>query len=163
MTIVSDATALILLSKAGLLEIFIEKNKITIPPSVFQEVLKGKEKGRIDAMQTEILVEQKKINVVTPSEKLRKKINTMLNLKKGELDVVSVAFQKKYSILSDDKKCLNSAKALKIEYMTSLDITIALWKKKIINKQKALESINKLEDFGWYSKELINNYLEVLK
>src|SRR3989344_4470072 len=152
MTIVSDATALILLSKAGLLEIFAERNKIIMPVSVFQEVMDGKGKGRLDAMQTEILVEQKKIKVVNPSEKLRNRINKTLNLKKGELDVVSIAFQKKYSILADDKKCLNAAKALKLDYMTSLDIIIALWKKNEINRQKALESINKLEDFGWHSK-----------
>ena len=77
MTIIADATALILLAKITLLETFIDRNKVIIPETVLKEVLKGKEKNRIDSMLLEKLSNERKLNIQTPSEQ------TKINIKKS--------------------------------------------------------------------------------
>ena len=65
--------------------------------------------------------------------------------------------------MSDDKKCLNAAKALGINFITSLDVVTAMYKKHIITKEKALRCIEGLEEYGWYAKDLIKKYREAIK
>ena len=47
--------------------------------------------------------------------------------------------------------------------MISLDVVIALYKKGVITKEKALKSIEELEEYGWYAKDLIKSYREEVK
>ena len=93
----------------------------------------------------------------------KSKIEKLFNLKRGELEVISLAFGKKDTILTDDKKCLNAAKALKINFINSLDVIVALYRNGAISRARALESIDVLEEYGWYAKNLIKNYREALK
>ncbi len=163
MTIVSDATAIILLSKAGILELFAGHNRVVIPNSVYLEVIKGKEKGRLDAMQAEKLVQDKRLKIMPVHRSTRTYIEGLLNLKKGELDTVALAYKDGFVVLSDDKKCINAAKALGLPFMNSLDAVVAMWKNKVMNSKKAMGCINSLEDFGWYSKELIKTRKEMIR
>jgi len=163
MAIISDATSLILLAKIRLLNIFTERNKIIIPEKVYEEVIKGKEKGREDSMVVELLVEEKKLDIQKPDVRIKNNIEKLLNLKEGELEVVSLAYKTKHTILTDDKKCLNAAKSLNIKFITSLDAVTVLYLKKLINKKKTLENIDKLEEYGWYSKNLIKTYRGKIK
>ncbi len=163
MTIISDATSLILLAKAGLLEFFAERNKVDIPELVYQEVQRGKDKGREDSLLVERLVEEKKLRIVAADKIAKNKIEQTFNLKGGELEVISLAFRKNNTILTDDKKCINAAKALKIDFIISLDVIIALYRKKAISKERALSAVDSLEEYGWYSKELVKSYRGELK
>ena len=163
MTIISDATALILLSKANILEIFVNRNDAVIPEKVYEEVIKGREKGRTDSILVERLVNGNKLAVKTPKESTKETIRKLTGLKYGELDVISLAYITGDTILSDDKKCINSAKALNIDFITSLDVIIVLYKKKAIDKEKAIECIEILDEYGWYSEDLIKKYKEILK
>lgn len=163
MTIISDASSLILLARAGLLEVLAKKNRINLPKLVYEEVIKGKEKGREDSMIIEKLVAERRLNIVTANKSLKNKISKMLNLKGGELEVVSFALGKNYIILTDDKKCLNAAKALKIDFINSLDVIAVLCKRGEISKKKAFECVEMLEEYGWYKKELIKIYKEAIK
>ena len=163
MTIIADATALILLAKVSVLETFADRNKIIVPKIVYEEVVRGKETGRNDGILAEKLIQEKKLTLKIPNNSIKNKIGKLFNLKAGELEVISLAYKTKHIILSDDKKCLNAAKALEIEFITSLDVIISLYKKKVITKEKALECINGLEDYGWYAKDLIRLYREAIK
>lgn len=163
MTIASDATAVILLSKAGVLELFASTNRIVISDGVYLEVIKGKEKGRFDAMLTEKLVQGKKLKIMPVHKSTRSYIEGLLNLKKGELDTVALAYENGFVVLSDDKKCINASKVLGLPFMNSLDVVVAMWKNKAINSKKALDCVNSLEDFGWYSKELIKTRKEMIR
>ena len=69
MTTVADASSIILLSKIGLLKTATNELGIVIPKRVYDEALAGKEKGRLDAIETEKLASDKKITVVEPGEK----------------------------------------------------------------------------------------------
>src|SRR3989344_1521965 len=152
MTIISDATAFILLSKATVLEIFANRNIVVTSPIVYEEVARGKEKGRFDSLLVEKLVNEKKIKLRDPDKSSNEKIQKLFDLRLGELDVVSLAHNTDDTILSDDKKCLNVAKTLGIPFITSLDVILVLYKKRAIKKEKAIESIDKLEEYGWYSR-----------
>ena len=163
MTIISDATSLILLAKAGLLELLTNRNKVIVPKLVYEEVVKGKIKGRADSMLVEKLVAEKKLSVMSVNKSIKNKIEKMFNLKGGELEVVSLALGKTCAIITDDKKCLNAAKALKIDFITSLDVIAVFNKKGIIKKEGALECIGILEEYGWYAKDLIKSYKEAIK
>lgn len=163
MTIISDSTALILLAKASVLEIFANRNIVIIPEAVYKEVIKGKETGRSDSILTERLVHEGKLRLKKPDDSTRKSIQRLFNLKGGELDVIALAHKTHDTILTDDKKCLNAAKALGIGFITSLDIITVLYKKGIVSKEKAKGCISKLEEYGWYTRELIKKYMEAIK
>ena len=163
MTIISDATSLILLAKAELLELFVNRNKVIVPKLVYGEVAKGKDKGRADSMLVEKLVNEKKLSIVTAHKARKNKIEKAFNLRGGELEVISFALGKNDVILTDDKKCLNAAKALNMNFINSLDVTIALHKNGAISKEKAMECVDILEEYGWYAKDMIKRYREVLK
>lgn len=163
MTIIADAASLILLSKISILETFANRNDVVASELVYKEVIKGREKGRMDSMLTEKLVQENKLKVKTPNNDMKTSIEKLFNLKFGELEVVSLAHKTKNTILSDDKKCINAAKALGINFITTLDVVVALHKQNAISKEKAMESIDKLENYGWYSRELIKIYRGKIK
>lgn len=160
MTIISDASSLILLAKVNMLETFVNRNDVSTSKVVYEEVVKGKEKGREDSMLVERLVQEDKLKLKAPSKSVKNKIENLFNLKKGELEVVSLAYKTKHTILTDDKKCINAAKALGIDFITSPDVVTTLHKKGAINKEKAIECIDKLEEYGWYTRDLIKGYRE---
>lgn len=163
MTIIADATALILLAKASVLETFLDRNDVVTSEVVYEEVAKGKEKGRADSMLVERLVKEHKLSLKNPVKSVKDKISKFFNIHKGELDVVSLAYKTNHTVLTDDKKCFNAAKALRIGFITSLDVVIALFKREAITKEKALECLNNLDEYGWYSKDLIKSYKEEAK
>ena len=163
MTIVSDATSLILLAKVGLLETFVTRNAVVMPPMVYGEVVKGKNKGRLDALLVERLVDEKKLSISIPDDETKAKIEKLFNVRGGELEVLALAFETKRTIVTDDKKCFNAAKALKLSFITSLDVVVALRRKNVISKQVALQCIESLDSYGWYTKGLIKTYEEALK
>ncbi len=163
MTIITDATSLILLAKVDLLEIFVDRNDVIVPRLAYEEVIKGKDKGREDSMLLERLVAEKKLLIVSPNKAMKNKIEKLFNLRGGELEVVTLAFGKKHTILTDDKKCLNAAKAMKIDFITSLDMVVAMYRKGAIGKETARECVNGLEEYGWYTKDLIKSYQEMIK
>lgn len=163
MTIIADSTALILLAKVSVLEAFIKRNDVITSNVVYEEVVKGKETGRSDSILVERLVDGRNLKVKSPNNSIKSNIQKLFNLKGGELEIVSLAYKTKNTILSDDKKCLNTAKALGINFITSLDVIVTLFKKKAINKEKALKCIEELEEYGWYAKDLIKTYREEIK
>lgn len=163
MTIVIDASSIILLAKITVLEKLTENNKLIIPEKVYIEVIKGKEKARHDAFLVERLVNENKLKIEKINEKEYEKIKKLFGLWAGEAEVLALSLKYKLPIITDDKKCLNVAKSINIKYMTSLDIVIALFKKSRINKQKALSSLESLEEYGWYKKDVIKFYKEKIK
>src|SRR3989344_7581379 len=160
MTLIADASSLILLAKAEILSALIEKNEIIIPEKVHEETARGKEKGMPDSFLIEKLIEENKIKVEKANEKTKGKVKEMFGLWAGEGEALSLAIEHNKPIITDDKKCINAAKAANISFMTSPDITIALFQKKQIDKKKAVFAIEKLEEAGWYKKEIIEIYKE---
>ena len=148
----SDSSSLILLAKSGLIEYVLEKNIITIPKSVYEETVnRGKLKGREDSY----IIEKSKIIIEDPKDKTKDRVEKICNLHLGERDVISLAIDKKLTVLCDDKKGRNACEVFGIETVTVLNILNNLYKTKKIDKKNALVILSKLQDYGWYKKELI--------
>ena len=158
MTIVADASSLILLSKIKLLEKLAERNRIIVPKKVYEKVAKGKEKGREDAFLVERMIREKKIMLRGANEKLKKDVEKTFNLHGGENEALAVALENKDTVLTDDKKCITAAGTLKLNFITSLDVVIAMYKKGRIDKKRAMQSLDELLEYGWYKRGLIEKY-----
>lgn len=162
MTLIADASSLVLLAKPNIITHLLKRNKVIIPVAVYEEVIKGKEKGRYDAFLIERLVREKKLTITKVNKKLKEKVRKLFGLYAGEGEVLTLALQNKFTVLTDDRKCLNAVKAANLKFITSLDVIFALFNKKVISKQKALESFNMLEEFGWYKKKVIEKYRRLI-
>ena len=163
MTIIADASSLILLAKITILERLLEKNDIIIPEKVYIEIIKGKEKGRFDALIIEKLVQDKKIKIEKVDKEMFEKIWKLFGLWAGEGEAFVLALKNKFPILTDDRKCINASKSANIPFITSPVIIVALFNKKSINKNKAEKSLELLEEYGWYNKNIIKFYKEKIK
>lgn len=154
--LVSDSSSLILLIKSDLTNYVLEKNIIIIPNSVYEEtVIKGKLKGFEDSYTIENYIQQSKIKVMEPKDVTKHKVEALCNLHLGERDVISLAIDKKLMVLCDDKKGRNACEVFKLETFTVLNILNILFEEKKIGKKIALDALSKLEDCGWYKKQLI--------
>lgn len=156
--VVSDSSSLILLTKARVINEFLEKRKIYITPIVEKEAVeRGKEKGKKDAFQLEKLEEQGKIQVKKPNKGDTEEIQRLFSLHKGEKESVALAKQLKTALLCDDKKAFNACEVMNIPHTTALNILTAMHRNNQITKEKARKSLEKLKRFGWYEEKLIKN------
>ncbi|MFO7966398.1 MAG: hypothetical protein R6U44_02235 [Archaeoglobaceae archaeon] len=119
-------------------------------------MIKGKEKGAADAYELEKLIQEGKILLRDVSSKDIQKIESIYNIKAGERDMLALAQSLEISnLLTDDKKAINVCKALNFRFTTALDVLVQLRKVGIIDLEKADDALNKLDEFGWYSRTLI--------
>ena len=117
----------------------------------------------LDALLVERLVDEKKLSISVPDNETKARIEKLFNVHGGELEVLAVALATKRTIVTDDKKCSNAAKALKLSFITSLDVVVALYRKGVISKQEALQFVENLDSYGWYANDLIKTYKEAVK
>ena len=163
MTYIADASSIILLSKVGLLQKLAEKSEIIVPQKVYQEVSVGKSRGRSDALEFEQLVSENKIKVVAVAPGEKEKIESVLGIFAGENEVVAYARTGNAVVLTDDKKCINAAKSMQLEFITTLDIIVDLQKRGIITAEKGLNCLERLETYGWYKHGIIDAYRRLIK
>ena len=141
---ISNSTPLILLSKINQLTILKKVfNKITIPEGVKDEVLIENKPGYIIIKNA---IEEGWIKV----EKIKYKLD--INLGKGETEAISISKEKKETLILDDAYAIKAAKSYNINTIRTTTIIFIALKKKIINKEKAIELLNKLIEEGYYIK-----------
>ena len=153
--VISDSSTLILLSKSKLLLKLVQFVKIYIPKIIYNEVLKGKEKNYKDAFEIENLVNQQKIIISEPSQKIVNEINALYVMDTGELYAIALAKELNKIILIDDRKGINACNNLNLQLYTSLSLLQLMFEQKIISKPEAEESLNLLEINGRYNKQKI--------
>lgn len=161
MIIISDSSSLILLEKSELLDKLTKETKITIPNKVYEEVVKeGLNKNYIDAININNQIKNKKIII----KKVTKKKEFPITLGEGEKEALELYYQENAkAVIVDDKKALNVCKAMSIKYATVHKILMDLLKKKKINQQQALKSLNILSREGRYSNDIILHYYDQIK
>jgi predicted nucleic acid-binding protein len=79
-----------------------------------------------------------------------------LNLHYGERDAIALTIElsERYTFC-DDKKAINACKVWGLKFITALDILLAMYKRGVILKGEANTYLDKLEEFGWYDRKLI--------
>ena len=165
MKIAVDSCSIIQLAKATILETLSVKYNLFITEKVYKEILKGKDKKFIDALLTERLVKEKKIKISkVMNNNLTKKIMQDFNLGIGEAETLTLVMEKQCeAIITDNKQGRKSAIIYGLNLVGSIDVVSALYKLNLIDKDKAVEGLKRLREFGWFQDYLIDNALEGVK
>lgn len=155
MEFVFDASTLILLAKIEILRVVINNFKVTIPETVMKECT-GKEID--DARLIKALIDSGMILVTKPSNqknvaKIRKDFKTHI----GEAEAISLAFEKKYSIATDDLLAIKACKVLNIPFTTSIHLLINLTEKGKLDRKTALLKLERLSLFARYNQRIIDD------
>lgn len=139
---ISDATALICLGKINELGLLKKLyGVVAIPSAVKKEVL-VKDKDGYSSIYNAI--KSGWIKIADP-----KKI-TKLGLGAGEDAAISLAIERKDSIILDDAFAIKAAKALNIPIVRTTTVIFMALKNKIITKAQALKILNQLIESGYY-------------
>ena len=139
---ISDATALICLSKINKLDLLKKVyTLIIIPSSVKAEVLVEGKEGYLGICNA---VKGGWIKVIDHKRGID------LGLGAGENQAISLAIERKDSIILDDAFAIKAAKAFNVPMARTTTVIFAAYRKKFITKAQALETLNKLIDEGYY-------------
>ncbi len=161
--IVGDASSLILLAKANVLDDLLELTDIIIPTIVYDEIMKGKEKNKQDAYIIEKFLNQNKIRIINPMQENVTKIKTICNLDMGELFAITLARETNLGILIDDKKGMLVCNQIGIKIHTALLILNELAVNKHISKNQIEFAFEILIREGRYKEKEINFILNNIK
>ena len=159
--IVKDSMVLIHLAKITLLEKSCKYFKKTIVPKrVFDEVTKCREKNFVDIKIIVDLVERNEIEVIEiKNQKSLEKINE-LNIQGGEAEAVALYWQENADyVATDDDNVRKKNLLLNIKLIGTPVIILKLYEEKMIDKNKFVESINKLKKIGWFSNGVLDKIL----
>jgi len=140
--LISDATALICLSKINKLDLLKKLYSIiTTPPAVKEEVLVEGKDGYLSIYRA---IKSGWIKVVSPKKK------TKLGLGAGENQAINLAIERKESIILDDAFAVKAARAFNLQVIRTTTVIFTALKKNIITKSEALEILNQLIEIGYY-------------
>ena len=164
--IISNASPLIYLSKINKLDLLKKLfEEIVIPEEVYEEVvIKGKEKGFLDAYKVEKAVEDNWIKI--KENKIERELEKFApEIDLGEIAVICLAKKMKPSlILLDDASARTIAESLGFNVKGTLYIILKAYKRRIITKKEAKNLIDELIILGFrISHEFYINLLNELE
>ncbi len=159
--VVADSSALILLTKIGLIQRIIHMTDMVIPKSVESETANASLHVQFpDAKTIAGLIQDGKIKVlpVTKHKKLP------VTLGRGETDAI-LLFQEINAdlLLCDDGKALRACKYLNIPFLISPRLVVELYKRSALQLNIAIESLEQLQELGRYSPDIIGRAFLDLK
>jgi predicted nucleic acid-binding protein len=154
--ILFDASTLILLAKIEMLEIFLTDldRKVAIPEKVNEEVFEGSSpEGPLIAK----LIQDRRIDVLkTKDRKLVLRLMEDFNIDEGEAETLTLAVQKKASlVVTDDKNAIRACKIMKLDFTTAIAILVRACEKGLIQADEAFAKLKKLQSFARYNKAII--------
>lgn len=159
MMIVFNASTLILLAKAELLEGFLESvgPQVVIPKEVERECTGARRSP--DALLIQKAVSEKKIKVIAiRNQRLCEKIQGDFPLARGEAEAVTLAVSEKAGLLAiDDKQGINACKLLRIPFTTAVDILVRMREKGLVEREEALIKLEALQRYGRYKTWILKD------
>jgi len=152
--IVTDSSALILLSKCNLIAKLCNSYEVFAPSSVISEVASDEIiETYPDAALVAELVSKRKIKIKDP---IQEKHKLPLTLHQGEKDALFLALKLRKAVFAtDDKKAIKAAKFINLPFIITPKIIVDLFKIKKISYKEARRSIEKLSVIGRYSPDII--------
>ena len=154
--IVFDASTLILLAKAGLLERFLEASglKALIPREVAREACE--EKQSFDALLIARLIGSKKIAVESLRDrKFFEKIRVEMALGTGEAEAIALAVARGADLVAtDDRTAINACKLVGLPFTTALAMLVRMHENGWLDRNEALLKLETLGTAGRYKKSL---------
>jgi predicted nucleic acid-binding protein len=157
--VVCDASTLILIAKAELLDPFLAGSKlgVTIPGEVEKECCGSKK--TLDALMIQKAVDEARIEVVAvKNRRLVAKLRADFSLGKGEAEAIALALDEKAQLLGiDDKNGINACKLLGIAFTTAVGILIRSREKGLLEGPDALAKLAILAKYGRYKNSIIED------
>ena len=160
--LVSNSSTIILIAKATLLSKFLDAVKnVTITDVVYEEILK---KDSFENLVIKKEVERDRIKVEPIEEKFYANTLKQFKIDQGEASAFALCINRKCrAILTDDKELIKLCKIEGVKFISSMAIVVILFRKKVINKNEALEKIEKLQGYGRYSNDIYNYFRDMVK
>ena len=157
--IVFDASPLILLAKAELLERFLGSfpEPVVIPQAVQAECCENK--VLFDAQLIARLIAEKHIEVrKLRDRKAFEQIRRGFNLGIGEAQAIALAQASKARLIAiEDRNGVNACKILKLPFTGALGILLRMREKELIPEEDLLRKLEILRKYGRYSAEVLND------
>ena len=156
--IVADSSALILLAKCNLLDIFCDLFEIIVPKAVRIEVASDNlVKIYPDAVLISELISKGAIKVQIPGNE---RSPWPISLHKGEKEALLLAIKLgKTLFATDDGKAIKAARFFNVPFIITPKIVVELFRLQKISFKTARESLEKLAKIGRYSPEIIADAL----
>jgi len=158
-----NSMPLIYLSKVSLSWVFEElKGEKLIPETVyFEVVVKGKEKGEIDAFIVDELIGKNifKVVKVEPVDWLKE----VKELHKGEIEVLSLAKEKNGIAITDDSVAREIGEILGVKVHGTLYLIFLMLKEGRIDKRTAVNKVNEMIKKGFrLNAEVYSEFLKLI-
>ncbi len=154
--LVSNASTLVLLAKVSIIRKFLnEFGEVVIPEEVEREISEG---DRFDSKLLRKEIEDNRI-IVKPIKSETSNITKEFRIHKGEAEtyILYNEYNAK-AILTDDGELIKLCKLFEIPFINALAIITRMFEKGIITQAEACEYLQKLNDYGRYSKEVYNYF-----
>ena len=152
-----DASTLILVAKAELLEPFLAsiELEVAIPPQVERECCGVKR--TLDALIIQKALDDSRIRVIAvKNRRLVAKLQADFCLGRGEAEAIALAHLEKAQILGiDDKNGINACKLLGIGFTTAIGILVRSREKGLIERGAAIAKLATLATHGRYKNSII--------
>ena len=162
MKMIFDACTVILLAKASVLEAAARTYSITLPRSVYKEVMAGKEKKLPDSLLTERLIQIKLLSIADGNyQELRENLKKDFGMGNGEAESITLAMKGGFdAVATDNKQGRKAALVNALDLVGSPEIIMALFKLKKITSEKTIHALKLLKKEGWFNELLIERLLE---
>jgi len=157
--IVFDASTLIFIAKAELLDSFLTDIELeaAIPVEVKKECCDVKKS--LDALLIQKALDESRIKVVAvKNKKLVVRLSVDFGLGKAEAEAIALALKERAQLVGiDDKSGINACKLLGIGFTTALGILIRSYQKGLISRSSALAKLSTLAVYGRYRSSIIED------
>ena len=155
--IVFDASTLILVAKAELLDAFLagSKRKAAIPGEVERECCGVKK--TLDALMIQKALDGGQIKVFpVKDKKIVAKLQADFSLGKGEAEAIALAAHERAGLLGiDDKNGINACKMIGIPFTTAMGVLVHSREKGWIDRSSSLIKLATLAMHGRYKDSII--------
>lgn len=157
--IVFDASTLILIAKAELLDLFL--SNVSVPIAVPGEVEReccGSKKA-LDAVVIQKAVDELRIKTAAvKNRRLIAKLQADFSLGRGEAEAIALGLNEKAQLLAiDDKNGINACKLLGVAFTTAVGILVRSRERGLLGEFAALEKHSLLAKHGRYKSSIIED------
>jgi uncharacterized protein len=157
--IVFDASTLILIAKADLLDLFLAR--VNVPVAIPGEVEKEccSSKKALDAILIQKALDESRIEVLKlRNRRVVAKLQADFSLGKGEAEAIALALDEKAQIVGiDDKNGIDACKVLGIAFTTVVGILVRSQENGLLERPDAIAKLALLAKHGRYKLSIIED------
>lgn len=157
--IVFDASTLILIAKAELLDLFLANVSaaVAVPVEVAKECC-GPKKA-LDAVMIQRALDETRIKTIAlKNRRFAVKLQADFSLGKGEAEAIALAVNEKAQLVGiDDQNGINACKLLGLRFTTAVGILVRSREKGLLEGFEALEKLARLAKYGRYKDWIIED------